>query len=163
MSKRRPLFNLPHAHKWTSIHPLLNPSSIYLNNVENENVERRCIRKEKERYRCSVTIKTFDLTVRKIATIFSRTSSSYHILIVHPDPSTSPNPYPHSALTMWGWWSGLAPPPLFGCVRKFFHYVSGKFFPVARRLSNLADTVEYSFFLKIMFRIWETVQNIHSF
>jgi hypothetical protein len=90
MSKRRPLFNLPHAHKLTSIDPLLNPSSIYLNNVENENVERRCIRKEKERYCCSVTIKTFDLTVRKITTIFSRTSSSYHILILHPDPSTSP-------------------------------------------------------------------------
>jgi ribosomal RNA-processing protein 9 len=28
MSKRRPLFNLPHAHKLTSIDPLLNPSSL---------------------------------------------------------------------------------------------------------------------------------------
>jgi len=28
MSKRCPLFNLPHAHKLTSIDPLLNPSSL---------------------------------------------------------------------------------------------------------------------------------------
>ncbi len=45
-------------------------------NMEIKNVERRCMRKEKERYCCSVTIKTFYLTVRNITTIFSRASFS---------------------------------------------------------------------------------------
>jgi hypothetical protein len=54
-----------------------------------KNVERRWMREEKERYYCSVMIKTFYLTVRIITTIFSRTSSSYHILILHPHPHPS--------------------------------------------------------------------------
>jgi hypothetical protein len=68
-----------------------------------------------------------------------------------------------SAHDVGGGWGGLAPPTFWMCLRKFFRYVSGKFFPVVRRLSNLTDTVEYSFVLKIIFGIWQTVQNIHSF
>jgi hypothetical protein len=43
-----------------------------------------------------------------------------------------------------GVWGSLAPPPptFWMCLQKCFHYVSAKFFPALRRLSNLTDRVD---------------------